>query len=164
MSTETTSRLSGLRFVNPQHAADDALQQTFRTVPAGGSTQLPGESHDLDVAIAGAGRMFDLAEWNAFTHGTSLVVLRHGRVLHEWYAEGLGPDDCFLGASMTKSVLAHLVGRAVRASVLSLTDRVAEHYEKKNGTLEFVSLVCEARKADGELALTIRRVLVVRHA
>jgi len=36
--------------------------------------------------------------------------------------------------------------------------------EKKNGTLEFVSLVCEARKADGELALTIRRVLVVRHA
>jgi len=47
---------------------------------------------------------------------------------------------------------------------LTLNDRVAEHYEKKNGTLEFVSLVCEARKADGELALTIRRVLVVRHA
>ena len=47
---------------------------------------------------------------------------------------------------------------------LTLTDRVADHYEKKNGALEFVVLDCEARKANGELALTIRRVLVVRHA
>jgi acyl dehydratase len=47
---------------------------------------------------------------------------------------------------------------------LSLTDRVADHYAKKNGSLEFVVLDCEARKANGDLALTIRRVLVVRHA
>lgn len=134
MSTETRSRLSGLRFVNPQRAADESLQQTFRTVHAGGSTPLPGESHDLDVAIAGAGRMFDLAEWNAFTHGTSLVVLRHGRVLHEWYAEGLGPDDCFLGASMTKSALAHLVGVAVRAGALRLDDRVVDHVPELAGS------------------------------
>ena len=37
MSTETTSRLSGLRFVNPQHATGGALAQSFRTVLAGGS-------------------------------------------------------------------------------------------------------------------------------
>ena len=47
---------------------------------------------------------------------------------------------------------------------LTLTDRVADHYAKKNGSLEFVVLDCEARKANGDLALTIRRVLVVRHA
>lgn len=47
---------------------------------------------------------------------------------------------------------------------LTLTDRVAEHYFKKNGSLEFLALDCEARKANGELAITIRRVLVVRHA
>ena len=46
---------------------------------------------------------------------------------------------------------------------LTLTDRVADHYVKKGGALEFVVLDCEARKANGELALTIRRVLVVRH-
>ena len=46
---------------------------------------------------------------------------------------------------------------------LTLTDRVVDHYEKKNGSLEFVVLDCEARKANGDLALTIRRVLVVRH-
>ena len=47
---------------------------------------------------------------------------------------------------------------------LTLTDRVADHYVKKGGSLEFVVLDCEARKANGELALTVRRVLVVRHA
>jgi len=47
---------------------------------------------------------------------------------------------------------------------LTLTDRVADHYLKKNGSLEFVVLDCEARNATGDLALTIRRVLVVRHA
>ena len=47
---------------------------------------------------------------------------------------------------------------------LTLTDRVADLYLKKGGSLEFVVLDCEARKANGELALTIRRVLVVRHA
>lgn len=46
---------------------------------------------------------------------------------------------------------------------LILTDRVADHYTKKNGSLEFVVLECEARTPNGELALTIRRVLVVRH-
>src|SRR5262245_51474248 len=47
---------------------------------------------------------------------------------------------------------------------LTLTDRVTDHYTKRNGALEFVVLDCEARKADGELAMTIRRVLVVRHS
>lgn len=47
---------------------------------------------------------------------------------------------------------------------LTLTERVADHYLKKNGALEFMVLECEARKANGELALTIRRMLVVRHA
>ena len=134
MSTEATSRLSGLRFVNPQHAADDALAQSFRTVLAGGSTPLPGGSHPLEVAIAGAGQMFDLAGWNEFTHGTSLVVLRHGQVVHEWYTEGLGPDDCFLGASMTKSALAHLVGVAVRTRALGLDDRVVDHVPELAGS------------------------------
>ena len=134
MSTEPTSRLSGLRFVNPQHAADDALAQSFRTVLAGGSTPLPGESRPLEVAIAGAGQMFDLAGWNAFTEGSSLVVLRHGQVVYEWYAEGLGPDDRFLGASMTKSALAHLVGVAVRARALGLDDRVVDHVPELAGS------------------------------
>jgi CubicO group peptidase (beta-lactamase class C family) len=123
----TTSGLSGLQFVNPQDAIGVSLAQAFRTVPVGGVTDLPGEPRDLRVDIAGAGRMFDLQAWNALTRGTSLVVLLHGEVVHEWYADGLGPDDAFLGASMTKSTLAHLVGIAMRSGVLDLGDRVVDH-------------------------------------
>jgi CubicO group peptidase (beta-lactamase class C family) len=54
-------------------------------------------------------------------------VLDAGTVIHEWYAEGLDADTLFLGASMTKSVLGHLVGRAVRDGALALTDAVTAH-------------------------------------
>ena len=74
------------------------------------------------VEIAGAGRSRGLAEWVEETWSTSLIVIDGGTVVHEWYADGLGPSTLFLGASMTKSVLAHLVGRAVRAGSLALTD------------------------------------------
>jgi CubicO group peptidase (beta-lactamase class C family) len=134
MATGTTSRLSGLEFVNPQNAGARAFAEAFRTVPAGGVNSLPGEPGDLHVDIAGAGRMFDLDAWNVFTHGTSLLVLLHGRVVHEWYADGLGPDDAFLGASMTKSALAHLVGMAVRSGALGVTDRVVDHVPELTGS------------------------------
>lgn len=125
---DSTSRLSGLQLVNPQHA------QLFRTVPAGGGMELPSQLRDLHVDVAGAGRMFTLAEWTACTHGTSLLVLLHGRIVHEWYADGLGPDDAFLGASMTKSALAHLVGIAVRDGALQLEDRVVDHVPELGGS------------------------------
>jgi CubicO group peptidase (beta-lactamase class C family) len=122
------SRLSGLQLVNPQQAAGPGgLAHAFRTVPAGGAIELPEDMHDLRVDIAGAGRMFTLEEWNAFTEGTSLVVLVGSRIIHEWYADGLGPADTFLGASMTKSALAHLVGIAVRSGALRVSDRVVDH-------------------------------------
>jgi CubicO group peptidase (beta-lactamase class C family) len=123
----TASGQSELEFVNPQRGGGAALIQSFRNVPAGGATDLPGELRALPVDIAGAGRMLSLDDWNAFTHGTSLLVLQHGRVVHEWYADGLGPDDVFLGASMTKSALAHLVGTALQSGVLSVEDRVVDH-------------------------------------
>ena len=40
----------------------------------------------------------------------------------------------FLGVSMTKSVLAHLVGRAVRDGALALTDAVTSHVPELAGT------------------------------
>ena len=68
------------------------------------------------------------------TSSTSLLVLDEGTVVHEWYAEGLSADTLFLGASMTKSVLAHLVGRAVRDGALALTDAVTGHVPELAGT------------------------------
>lgn len=46
---------------------------------------------------------------------------------------------------------------------ITLTEKVADIYDKKGGALEFVVLDAEARRADGTLAVTMRRSLVVRH-
>ena len=84
--------------------------------------------------MAGAGRSHTLAEWSDATWTTSLLVLDRGEVVHESYADGLGPDTLFLGASMTKSVLAHCVGRAVRDDALALDDAVTRHVPELTGT------------------------------
>ena len=72
--------------------------------------------------------------WVAETWSTSLLVLEGGNLTHEWYADGLGPGTLFLGASMSKSVLAHLVGRACRDGVLALTDAVTDHVPDLRGS------------------------------
>jgi CubicO group peptidase (beta-lactamase class C family) len=121
------SRLASLTFTDPQHDAG----WTHVVVSAAPVGELPSATRDLDVDVVGAGRSRALEEWVAETSSTSLVVLDEGTVVHEWYADGLDPGTRFLGASMTKSVLAHLVGRAVGAAgfdtrvLLGLTAGVA---------------------------------------
>lgn len=124
MVTSTTGfRLSELQFIDPQLESD----WRYVVVPAGGHRELPKAPVPLTVEVAGAGRMHTLDDWLRETWTTSLLVLHRGTVLHEWYAAGLTPDTLFLGASMTKSVLAHLVGRAVRDRLLTLDDLVTDH-------------------------------------
>lgn len=57
---------------------------------------------------------------------TSFLVLHRGRVVHESYFQGVTADDALLSASMSKSVLALLVGIAVGQDRLSLGTRVAD--------------------------------------
>ena len=124
------SRLSALPFIDPQH------QQGWQhqVVPCPAARPLPTAPREVSVEIAGAGRSRGLEEWLRETTSTSLLVVRGGRVVHEWYADGLGPDTSFLGASMTKSVLAHLVGRAVRAGALAPADPVTAHIPELAGS------------------------------
>ena len=131
MTTSTTgSRLSGLRFTDPQHESGWA----HVVVPSAGSDGWRSAPRELAVEVVGAGRSRGLGEWLEETSSTSLLVVDGGVVIHEWYADGLGPDTLFLGASMTKSVLAHLVGRAVRDRELGLTDAVCDHVPELAGT------------------------------
>jgi CubicO group peptidase (beta-lactamase class C family) len=130
VTSTTGSRLSGLRFTDPQHESGWA----HAVVPGSDGPELPASPRELMVEIAGAGRSRGLTEWVEETWSTSLLVLDQGTVMHEWYADGLGADTRFLGASMTKSVLAHLVGRAVRDGALALTDAVTAHVPELLGT------------------------------
>ena len=112
--------LSTLGFVDPQLDPGRRHAAVAATRPR----PLPRRPATLTAEIAGAGRMRSLPEWVSETHTTSLLVhagrLGDGAVVHEWYADGVGPESLLLGASMTKSALAHLVGRAVSDGTLSL--------------------------------------------
>lgn len=134
MPTSTVeSGLTSLTFTNPQHDSG----RTHKVVPAGATgpaSELPSAPRDLRVPVVGAGQSRGVEEWVSETWSTSLLVLDQGTVVHEWYADGLDADTVFLGASMTKSVLAHLIGRAVRAGALELTDAVTRHVPELSGT------------------------------
>lgn len=119
-----------MNFVDPQSDTG----RRFRTIPAAGPQPLTGRLGPVDVTVVGAGTSFTLAQFLAETHSTSLVVVQEGHVVHEWYADGVEPQSLLLGASMSKSVLAHLLGLAVRDGVLQLPDRVTDHVPELAGS------------------------------
>lgn len=130
MSESTTPALGDMDFVDPHLSLD----HPWVPIPAPSPIPIPGQSSGLALDIAGNGRSHDLPAWLEATHATSLVVLLEGRVRHEWYADGVGPGSLLLGASATKSVLAHLVGVAVQRGELRLDDLVVDHVPELAGS------------------------------
>ena len=53
----------------------------------------------------------------------AIVVVHHGQLVAEQYADGLGPQTPLLGWSMTKSVTNLLIGRMVADGLLRIEDR-----------------------------------------
>jgi CubicO group peptidase (beta-lactamase class C family) len=131
VSAGAATGLGGLELVNPQVSE---AGWRYTGVPASTPRPLPTAYRPLHVHVAGAGRMSTLDRWREDTATTSLLALAGDAVRYEWYAEGLGPADLFLGASMTKSALAHLVGSAVAAGDLRVGDRVVDHVPELAGS------------------------------
>jgi len=132
-SSPEVAGLGELVFVNPQ-ASGSGLGRHHATAPATAPVSLPSHRRALEVEILGAGRAMDLTEFVSVTDTTSLVVVADDAVVHEWYADGLGPSDLFLGASMTKSVLACLVGLTVDCGALGLEDLITSHVPELAGS------------------------------
>ena len=126
--------LSTMTFVDPQDDPD----RVHVTVAASKPRALPRDLRRLSTQIPGAGRSRDLETWVTETHTTSLLVLDGplgtGTVVHEWYADGVNPASLLLGASMTKSALAHLVGSAIAEGAIRLDDTVAGHVPELAGS------------------------------
>jgi CubicO group peptidase (beta-lactamase class C family) len=108
----------------------------------------PGAVERLEVRIAGAGRLFDLAGFLAVTSSTALVVIARGAIVHEWYAAGVSERDRLLGNSATKSALALLTGQAATAGRLPGLDTPA------------AALVPELR-GSGYAQVTVRQLLTM---
>ena len=126
--------LSTLGFLDPQLDPTRRHQVVCATRPR----PLSRAPRVLEAEIHGAGRTHDLDSWVHETCTTSLLVLDGalgaGSLVHEWYAEGVRPETLLLGASMTKSALAHLVGLAVGDGVLDLEDPVVQHVPELAGS------------------------------
>ncbi len=127
-------QLSTMTFIDPHHDADRQHVEVRASRPQ----PLPRAPRLLEAEIPGAGTTRELETWVVETHTTALLVidgpLGQGRVVHEWYADGVGADSLLLGASMTKSVLAHLVGNALASGSLRLEDPVTQHVPELAGS------------------------------
>jgi len=95
--------LATLAFVNPHREQG----WTYERVRATDPRPFPRAGRPPDPVGP-----LDLDGFHARTATTAFQVLVDAVLVHAWYADGLGPGDLFLGASATKSVLAHLVGSA----------------------------------------------------
>ena len=88
-----------------------------RTVPWGEGTQdVPGTSQDS----------LGLEEFLTRTNTRAFVVLHRGRLVHEWYADGIGRDTKLASWSVAKSLVSLLTDQAVAEGRLRLDTRLVD--------------------------------------
>lgn len=68
------------------------------------------------------------------TYTDALVVIQDGRVVHEYYVDGMSPDDTHLLMSVSKSLTATLVGVLVGQGVLDPAEQVTRYVAALRGT------------------------------
>lgn len=85
------------------------------------------------VGIAGTQR--PLADVLAELDTTSLVILRDGKIIHESYYLGTGPDDLRISWSVAKSFMSGIYGNALTdGDIASLDDEVTTYVPELKGT------------------------------
>jgi CubicO group peptidase (beta-lactamase class C family) len=89
-----------------------------------------------DLSIKIGGDVYNLEEFLLATDTDGFVLLRDGRIIHEFYANGMGPDTPHIFMSVSKSVLGLLVGILVERGALSLDDLVA-HWVPEIGVTSY---------------------------
>lgn len=126
--------VGAVSFVDPEFPRQIALEAADASSPTSDGWPLDPPRLDAleEIEVAGAGRMLRLPQVLQMLDWTSLLVVRdvrsgRGSLVHEAYAPGVGPRSRLLGASMTKSALAHLVGVAVTQGRLDLAAPVSTY-------------------------------------
>lgn len=107
------------------------------TGPAAPLPYVPGDDWEtIDAEAAG----FDPAGLAAATQlaedrrSHCLLVLRAGRIVHEWYEDGVAADDDFSVFSVTKSVSSAIVGAAAHAGHLAVDEPASTYLDEWVGT------------------------------
>ncbi|GHB17980.1 serine hydrolase domain-containing protein [Salinicola rhizosphaerae] len=112
-----------------------------RTIAAGGPVRALPEApvgfDDLRFCAQGAGALaiyaepqtYDLYDYLALNSVTGFIVLHRGRVVHETYQRGNGPDTRWMSMSVAKSVTSTLAGVAIAEGAIAegLSARVTDY-------------------------------------
>lgn len=101
-----------------------------RTI-AHGSTpySLPAAGTPLgDVAFVSRGTRYTLDEYLRLNRVSGLLVLKHGRVALERYADGNGPRTRWMSMSIAKSITSTLIGAAIKDGAIGSIDDPVTRY------------------------------------
>ena len=119
------------------------------------SEELPTASRPLEVQVAGAGTLWDLESWRDATHTTSLLVVEGGAVVHEWYADGLGPTPCSSAPRCRSRRWPTWSAAPCATGHLGLDDEVCAHVPELEGT--GYARRARGRRADDDLRRRLGR-------
>ena len=88
--------------------------------------RLPGASQNAfaDLSIETEGAVYGLEAFLRATDTDGLVIMRGGRIVYEYYDNGMRPDTPHIFMSVSKSVLGLLAGVLVGRGALNLDDPV----------------------------------------
>jgi CubicO group peptidase (beta-lactamase class C family) len=129
------SALSTMEFVNPHTSRESrGLATSYATVSASRPSKLRTASLPLEVEVVGAGSVMNLDTFLTRTYTTALVVVVDGAIVFQRHYDGATDKDVMLGASMSKSALATMVGLAVSDGRMSLDDAVTDLVPELAGT------------------------------
>jgi len=112
----------------------DTLFDTRTVGRAGPVWQLPAAHRALDFQYAHAGKTYAASEFAARTYTNALLIIKDGRIVHEYYANNMRDDTRHMGWSMTKSIVSLLIGIAFENGLIeSLDDRIDKYLPELSG-------------------------------
>jgi CubicO group peptidase (beta-lactamase class C family) len=86
------------------------------------SSTAQGTFTDLSIKVDGS--VYSLEAFLRTTDTDALVIMRDGRIIYEFYDNGMGPDTPHIFMSVSKSVVGLLAGALVESRALNLEDLV----------------------------------------
>jgi len=109
-------------FLNPQ---DGNPHNTANAAPAPFALKQGAVLGDLSYKLRDDPATYTLEQYLTKFCTTGFLVLKDDQVVFERYLQGRKPSDSLLSASLSKTILAMLVGVAVKEGKLALDERIA---------------------------------------
>ncbi|MEI2418277.1 serine hydrolase [Orrella sp. JC864] len=104
-------------------------------IRAGGKTKKLARQENIKLTYLSDGKEVSIDDYLERTNGTSLLVIKDGRIVFEQYANGNREDHAASSRSMAKSITSMVAGMAVKdGSIGSIDDPVVKYLPELNGT------------------------------